>query len=348
MKNLEKLVRPHLLNLNPYSSARDDFKGSAEVYLDANENPFGSIPSGSFNRYPDPLQLKIKAELGAIKKVSPNQIFLGNGSDEAIDLLIRAFCEPASDEIIILPPTYGMYKVCADINHVKTVEVPLTSDFQIDLTGIKNAITARTKLIFVCSPNNPSGNLVDREAIVELASNFDGLVIVDEAYIDFTDKKSLIVELNKFDNLIILQTFSKAWGLAAIRLGMAFGDTEIIQLLNKIKPPYNVNESTQKLALEALDQTPKKDLIVEKLLIERTRISNTLASLRSVECVFPSDANFLLVRFHDALSTDKYLKENGIVIRNRSSQLHCQNCLRITIGTPAENDRLLQVLTEMT
>lgn len=341
--DINSLVRRNVLNLKPYSSARDDFHGEADTFLDANENPYPS----PYNRYPDPMQRKVKEKLAEIKGVKPSQIFLGNGSDEPIDLIVRAFCEPNQDSIMITEPTYGMYKVCAEVNAVNVQQVLLTPDFDLDLEAIPNTFDATTKVIFLCSPNNPTGNLLSRDRIVEVLKRFYGLVVIDEAYIDFTTSKSFIHELKKYPNLVVLQTFSKAWGLAGLRLGMCFASEEIVALLNKIKYPYNVNIRTQELALEALENSYRKDIWVDEILKERGLLTAALRQLGIVDKVFPSDANFVLVRVKDAQSTYQYLMDKGIIVRDRSRVNLCYNCLRITVGTPEENKRLIEALKEI-
>lgn len=341
--DINTLVRRNVLNMKPYSSARDEFHGEAEIFLDANENPYPS----PYNRYPDPLQWSVKKKLAAIKDVKPEQIFLGNGSDEPIDLIIRAFCEPNQDSIMITEPTYGMYKVCAEVNAVNVQQVLLTPDFDLDLDAIPNTFDATTKVIFLCSPNNPTGNVLNRDKIVEVLKRFYGLVVIDEAYIDFTKSKSFIHELKKYPNLVILQTFSKAWGLAGLRLGMCFASEEIISILNKIKYPYNVNVRTQQLAMEALENVYRKDIWVDEILQQRDWLKSELTSVPIVEKIFPSDANFLLVRVKDAKSTYHYLTDNRIIVRDRSRVNLCYNCLRITVGTPEENKRLIDALKQL-
>ncbi len=341
--DINSLVRRNVLAMKPYSSARDEFHGEAEVFMDANENPYPS----PYNRYPDPLQWKVKEKLAALKDVKPTQIFLGNGSDEPIDLIIRAFCEPNQDSVLITEPTYGMYKVCAEVNAVNVQQVLLTPDFDLDLEAIPNTFDATTKVIFLCSPNNPTGNKLSREKIVEVLKRFYGLVVIDEAYIDFTKSKSFIQELKKHPNLVVLQTFSKAWGLAGLRLGMCFASEEIIAILNKIKYPYNVNTRTQELAIDALDNVYRKDIWVDEILKEREILARELDALSLVDKVFPSDANFLLVRVRDAQSTYQYLMDNRIIVRDRSRVNLCYNCLRITVGTPEENKRLIEALKQL-
>ena len=341
--DINTLVRRNVLAMKPYSSARDDFHGEAEVFLDANENPYPS----PYNRYPDPHQWKVKQKLAAIKGVKPSQIFLGNGSDEPIDLIIRAFCEPNQDSVLITEPTYGMYKVCAEVNAVNVQQVLLTPEFDLDLEAFPNTFDATTKVIFLCSPNNPTGNLLSRDKIIEVLKRFYGLVVIDEAYIDFTKSKSFITQLKKFSNLVVLQTFSKAWGLAGLRLGMCFASEGIINILNKIKYPYNVNISTQELGLEALENVYRKDIWVDEILKERDVLARELRNLRIVEKIFPTDANFLLVRVKDAPSTYQNLIDNRIIVRDRSRVNLCYNCIRITVGTPEENKRLIAALKQI-
>ncbi len=344
MFELQKLLRPHIAAIKPYSSARDEYSGSDGVFLDANENPFGSITQEAFNRYPDPYQSALKVEIAKIKNVSPQQIFLGNGSDEAIDLLFRAFCRPSIDEVIILPPTYGMYEVSANINDVKLKKVNLTADFQIDLNGILEAISANTKIIFFCSPNNPSGNKLKRQDMLSILAQFEGLVVVDEAYIDFSDEPSFTTELAKYPNLLVMQTFSKAWGLASLRLGMAFASMEIIKILNLIKPPYNISGLTQETVLAAIGNVSAKDQMVKSLLVERANLQDLLASINYVQKIYPSDANFLLVKMKEARKVYEYLIDHLIIVRDRSKVVLCDDCLRISVGTPAENQHLIQIM----
>ncbi|MFZ6010916.1 MAG: histidinol-phosphate transaminase [Bacteroidota bacterium] len=338
--NLTTLVRENVLKMKPYSSARDEFKGEAEVFLDANENPYPS----PYNRYPDPLQWRVKEKLAAVKGVKPAQIFLGNGSDEAIDLLIRAFCEPHIDSILITEPTYGMYSVCAEVNAVNIQSVRLTPTFDLDTDAIGKVLSAATKLIFLCSPNNPTANLLGRDKILDLLQQFHGLIVVDEAYIDFASEKSFIQKLAEYPNLVVLQTFSKAWGLAGLRLGMAFASEEIIQILNKIKYPYNINIRTQELALQALENVEQKNNWVTEILAQRSKLTESLRSLKIVEQLFPSDANFVLARVKQAHATYQYLMEQKIIVRDRSKVALCDNCLRITVGTPNENEKIIQAL----
>ena len=341
--NLLPLVRPNIAALSPYSSARDEFKGSADVYLDANENPFET----GLNRYPDPLAAAVKKELSDLKAVPEDQIMLGNGSDEVIDLLFRIFCEPGQDEVITLPPTYGMYKVSADINNVAVVEVPLLSSFLPDVERILGAVTERTKLLWLCTPNNPSGNDFPQASMERLIRDFPGIVVIDEAYVDFAGRDSYISWLGRFPNLVVMQTFSKAWGLAGIRLGMAFASAEIIRLLNAVKPPYNVNRLTQQAALDALRQKAQQQQEVRTILGQRALVQQYLASLEFVQRIYPSSANFILAKVDDPRATYQYLMERGIIVRDRSRQPGCEGCLRFTVGTPEENEKLFKALLEM-
>jgi histidinol-phosphate aminotransferase len=341
--DLQKLTRPNILKMKPYSSARDDFKGNGSVFLDANENPFAPL----YNRYPDPHQQKLKEKIASLKKVTPNQLFLGNGSDEAIDLLIRAFCIPGVDNVIIPQPTYGMYSVSAETNDIEIITVLLTTEFDIDVEITLQAATKNSKIIFLCSPNNPSGNILSTEKIKKVLESFPGLIVVDEAYIDFTEQPSFTNLLSDYPNLIILQTLSKAWGLAALRLGMCFGNEEIISLLNKIKPPYNINEATQQLALEQLDLQPQKDLWVEEIIRQRGELIEGLNKLKMVKQIFPSDANFILVKVENPQETYQQLVQKGIIVRDRSRVVRCEGCLRISIGTAQENKTLLKALEQL-
>lgn len=341
--NLENLLRKNIASLKPYSSARDEYTGEAMVFLDANENPFNQ----PYNRYPDPLQKELKEKIAVLKDVGADKIFLGNGSDEPIDLLIRAFCEPAIDNIVTIHPTYGMYQVAADIHNVEVKKVSLTDRYELDSKKLLNEVTEKTKLIFLCSPNNPTGNCLEADRILEVLNNFTGLVILDEAYIDFAPGKSLLPQLENFPNLVILQTFSKAWGMAGIRLGMAFASTEIIQILNKIKYPYNLNILTQQKALELVRKNDEVKKWVKLLIAERKKMSDLLKEFPFVMEIFPSDANFLLVKMYDARGIYEYLVENGIIVRDRSKIDLCENSLRITIGSSSENEALLHALNEL-
>ncbi|MBC8004641.1 MAG: histidinol-phosphate transaminase, partial [Verrucomicrobia bacterium] len=311
---LEKLLRNNIKALKPYSSARDEFSGEAEVFLDANENPFNN----PYNRYPDPLQWTLKEKIAAIKNISPDRIFLGNGSDEPIDIIYRAFCEPGIDNVVSIDPTYGMYQVAADINNVEVHKVKLSEDFGFSAQKLLDAANIYTKAIFICSPNNPTANLLDQSEIIKLITAFEGLVVVDEAYIDFSPESSLLPELDKYENLIILQTFSKAWGMAGIRLGMAFAHPEIIRVFNKIKYPYNINILTQGKALELLDHTQRKEEWVNTIIEERGKMMRKLFKMPFVQIVYPSDANFILVKMHDARGIYHYLTEQKIIVRDRS------------------------------
>jgi histidinol-phosphate aminotransferase len=383
--DLSSLVRENIRRLKPYSSARSEFAGSAEVFLDANENAFGSPAGNAYNRYPDPLQMELKARVAEMNGVDLSQIFVGNGSDEAIDLLFRIFCEPGRDECIVCPPTYGMYQVSADINDVSVKDVPLTPDFQLDVDAILRSVAASTKLIFVCSPNNPTGNLMRRADVVRIAENVNGIVVIDEAYIhfstgtrqipqaeppalaggkDFTADRgdlasdvlppahaasesaaeSFISELSRLPNIVILQTFSKAWAMAGLRVGIAFASEQIIDLLNRVKPPYNVSGIAQRAVLDALDKQAEIDAWIAATIGERTRLNDALAEFEFVQKVHPTDANFLLVATTNANAIYQHLVDERIVVRNRNNIALCEGCLRITVGTTAENDRLLRSL----
>lgn len=337
---LKNLLRENIKNLQPYSCARDEFKGEASVYLDANENPFNA----PFNRYPDPYQSDVKKSISKIKKVTPERIFLGNGSDEAIDLLYRAFCEPNHDNVVAIEPTYGMYKVSAEINAVEYRKVLLNEDFDIEAYKIIDATNVKTKIIWLCSPNNPTGNSLNKVEILKLLHWFRGIVVIDEAYIDFSSTDSYTEFLKQYPNLVILQTFSKAWGNAAIRLGIAFASPEIIQVLNKIKYPYNVNLLTQRHALFMLKEASKVKEWVNELLAEREILISELQKVHCVVHVYPSDANFILVKVSAATSIYNDLIRRGIVVRNRTNISLCQDCLRITVGTSAENKKLITEL----
>ena len=344
MFDLNSLVRENVKKLTPYSSARDDFKGEAKVFLDANENSLGSPLTKWYNRYPDPHQLKVKQKLSEIKRVPVENVFLGNGSDECIDILQRAFCEPGIDNIIICPPTYGMYEVCANINDVKIKKVNLTNEYQLDLETIENAIDGNTKMVFLCSPNNPTANSLHPEDIEAILNNYFGLVIVDEAYINFSKQKSFSTQLNEYPNLVVMQTLSKAWGLAALRVGIALASQEIVSVMNKIKPPYNINQASQELALQALNKVEQVNDMIKEIVKEREILAEALVNLSSVEKVYPSDANFLLVKMNDPVAIYKKLLGRGIVVRDRSRVELCEGCLRITVGTAEENQTLLYAL----
>ena len=346
MKNkfeINTIVRENVKVLKPYSSARDefeDFDTADMIFLDANENPF----ENGVNRYPDPQQMSVKAILAKQKSVKSNQILLGNGSDEVLDLLFRAFCEPKVDNVITLPPTYGMYGVLANINAVENKEVLLSNDFQPQIQKIMAAITENTKIIFLCSPNNPTGNSFEDESIVFLLQNFKGLVVIDEAYIDFSSKESWINELDEYPNLLITQTLSKAYGLAGIRLGICYGSSDVISVLNKIKPPYNVNELSQKRALDRLNNKEKIASEISSIIDQREELLKVLLKVKFVEKIYPTEANFILIKVDDATKRYDDLISRGIVIRNRTSQPLCDNCLRLTVGTEEENRKLINEL----
>lgn len=341
MKTLQELTRPNIWKLKPYSSARDEYKGfTASVFLDANENPYNA----PYNRYPDPMQWELKTLLSKIKKVSPEHVFLGNGSDEAIDLVYRAFCEPGKDNVVAIDPTYGMYQVCADVNEVEYRKVLLDDHFQFSSDQLLAATDERTKLIFLCSPNNPTGNDLLRSEIEKVLQQFEGLVILDEAYSDFSEAPSFLEELNKYPNLIVLQTFSKAWGCAAIRLGMAFASEEIIGILSKIKYPYNVNQLTQQQAIFLLHKYDEIERWVKTLKGERDYLEQAFEKLPCTVQMYPSDANFFLAKVTDAVKIYHYLVSEGIIVRNRHAVSLCGNCLRVTIGARAENDTLIATL----
>lgn len=342
MRDLQSLTRPNIWNLKPYSSARNEYSGHvAQVFLDANENPYNA----PLNRYPDPLQTELKVEIARRKQVPVEQIFLGNGSDEAIDLVYRCFTNPGIDNVVAIEPTYGMYRVCADINDVEYRPVLLDEEFRMSANRLLAATDANTKVIWICSPNNPTGNNMNREEIVQILERFDGIVVIDEAYGDFSEERSFRWDLDKYPKLIVLNTFSKAWGCAAIRLGMAFADKEIIDLFNKVKYPYNVNMLTQREALAILQQHDQITEWVKVLLRERTRFIKEFMQLPCCVKVFPTDANFFLTRVTDAPAIYAYLVENGIIVRNRHKVTLCADCLRITIGTKEEDDALLEALS---
>lgn len=343
MTELDKLVRESVLKMKPYSSARDEFKGEASVFLDANENPFNT----PYNRYPDPLQWAVKERIASLKGVRKEQILLGNGSDEPIDLLIRAFCDPGKDAVTSITPSYGMYEVSAEVNNVTFRKVKLTPDFDLDADELLRVAGNDSKLIYLCSPNNPTGNNLSRKAICRVLAEFHGLVVVDEAYIDFSSQPSFLNELENYPNLVVLQTFSKAWGAAAMRLGMAFASPEIIALLNKIKYPYNVNQLTQEYALRLLDQESRMKEQLVCILKGRTFLERGLRELPCVLKIYPSDANFILVRVTDANGIYQRLVDKGIIVRNRTNVTLCEGCLRITVGTQTENEQLLNELQKI-
>jgi histidinol-phosphate aminotransferase len=337
---LTEIIRPDLLGMKPYSSARDEFEGEASVFLDANENPFNN----GVNRYPDPLQRSLKVRIAELKSVRPEQIFLGNGSDECIDLLFRLFCQPGIDKAASISPSYGMYAVSARINQVELVNVLLNDDFSLDPDRILNAAEG-CKLLFLCSPNNPTGQSFPREQLLYLVQKFDGIVVVDEAYIDFSTEASLLKDLDNYPNLAVSQTFSKAYGMAAVRLGMLFASEELINWINKIKPPYNINQLTQQFVLEKLKDPSRVKNEIEVIISEREKLIGRLKESVQILHVYPSDSNFILVKVTDADKLYNYLIKNGVVVRNRSNQPLCENTLRLTIGTPEENDKLLELIT---
>jgi histidinol-phosphate aminotransferase len=344
--DLQQLLRENIKRLVPYSSARDEFKGQAKVFLDANENSLGSPLRKWYNRYPDPLQKKVKEKISAIKNVPVENIFLGNGSDECIDILIRAVGEPGKDNILICPPTYGMYEVSANINDVAVKKASLTPAFQLDLPAIEEAIDANTKLIFLCSPNNPTGNSLIREDIEIILNNYFGLVVIDEAYINFSRQRSFLQELKDYPNLVVMQTLSKAWGLAALRIGMAFASSAMINVMNKIKPPYNINQASQELALQALDEVGQVNDMIVEIVEQREKLTEQLSKIPGVEKTYPSDANFLLVKMVNARKVYEELLQKQIVVRDRTKVELCDDCLRITVGTPSENEKLINALSD--
>lgn len=343
MKHLIELTRPNIWNLKPYSSARYEYgEYGAKVFLDANENPYNS----PYNRYPDPTQHELKMRLAQVKAVNEEQIFLGNGTDEAIDLIYRCFTNPGIDNVVAIEPTYGMYKTCADINDVEYRKVPLDDEFQTTSTQLLSACNDKTKLIWICSPNNPTGNNINRNEIIKTITNFDGIVIVDEAYSDFSKERPLRLDLDKFPNLVVLNTFSNAWGCAAIRLGMAFASKEIVSILNKVKHPYNINSLTQQQALEMLKEPYEVDKWVKIILLERNRMIDAISMLNFCKKIYNTDSNFILVKMDNALKVYDYLKDNGVIVRNRTQISQCNDCLRITIGSKSENNELLSALRQ--
>ena len=342
--SLDSILRDNIKNAKPYSSARDEYKGTEGVFLDANENPYGSAIEKHVNRYPDPLQRDLKYALARVKNISAVNIFFGNGSDEPIDLLIRATCNPGKDSIIILPPTYGMYEVSAGINDVELISVPLTKEFDLNVEAILGAVKQHTKIIFICSPNNPTGNLMNEEKVKTILTSFSGIVVVDEAYIDFADTTGFVPLLSQYPNLVVLQTFSKAWGMAALRLGTAFASKEIVAVLNKIKPPYNINVLTQECALEALKNVSVKDKMVRLILDQRDWLRMELSKLPVCLKLYHSDANFILMRTVDGKKVYDFLVEHTIITRDRSKIILCDGCIRITVGTEEENKKIVDVL----
>lgn len=342
--DLNKLIRSNIRDLQPYSSARDEFSGEAKVFLDANENSLGSPLIQWYNRYPDPHHRLLREKLSVIKGIAPEHIFIGNGSDECIDLLYRCFCEPGKSNTIICPPTYGMYEVSANINDVKIVRAPLLPDYQLDLVHLEQLVNEDTRIIWICSPNNPTGNLIQWHDIETILNHFNGLVVIDEAYINFARQRSWITALTDYPNLVVLQTLSKAWGLAGLRLGMAFASTAIIEVLQRVKPPYNISQPAQELALKALEEVEQVNDMIRHLVDMRDALAEVLATMPEVETVYPSDANFLLVKIRNARKVYEFLLENGIVVRDRSKVQLCDDCLRITIGTEQENTHLVDAL----
>jgi histidinol-phosphate aminotransferase len=343
---LDKLVRPNIKTLKPYSSAKDEYTGDAKILLDANENSLGSPLTKWYNRYPDPYQQKLKEKLAFVKQIAANQIFIGNGSDECIDILFRTFCEPGKDNIIICPPTYPMYEVSANINDITVQKALLLSDYQLNLAHIEQLVNPHTKIIWICSPNNPTGNSLDRIDIETILNHFDGLVVVDEAYINFSKQKSFVQSLIDYPNLVVLQTLSKAWGLAGLRLGMCFASPEIIGYMNKVKAPYNINIVTQELALQALEEVGQVNDMIKLLVDMRIALAQVIASMPHVIQVFPSDTNFILVKIPKARQLYEYLLSQGIIVRDRSALELCEDSLRITVGTEQENTLLVDAMYE--
>jgi histidinol-phosphate aminotransferase len=342
--DLNKLIRNNIRELQPYSSARDEFSGEAKVFLDANENSLGSPLIQWYNRYPDPHHRRLREKLATIKGIAPEHIFIGNGSDECIDLLYRCFCEPGKSNTIICPPTYGMYEVSANINDVAVLRAPLLPDFQLDLVHLEQLVNKDTRIIWICSPNNPTGNLMQWQDIETILNHFNGLVVVDEAYINFARQRSWITALTDYPNLVILQTLSKAWGLAGLRIGMAFASTAIIEVIHRVKPPYNISQPAQELALKAMDEVEQVNDMIRLLVDMRDALAEVLRGMLEVEAVYPSDANFILVKIRQARSVYEFLLKEGIVVRDRSKVQLCEDCLRITIGTEQENTQLVDAL----
>ncbi len=341
---LDKVVRPNIKTLKPYSSAKDEYTGEAKILLDANENSLGSPLTKWYNRYPDPYQLKVKEKMAFVKQIAANQIFLGNGSDECIDILFRTFCEPGKDNIIICPPTYPMYEVGANINDIAIQKAPLLPDYQLNVAHIEQLVNERTKIIWICSPNNPTGNSLDRIDIETILNHFDGIVVVDEAYINFSKQKSFVQSLIDYSNLVVLQTLSKAWGLAGLRLGMCFASPEIIGYMNKVKAPYNINMVTQELVLQALEEVGQVNDMIQLLVDMRIALAEVIASMPHVIKVFPSDTNFLFVKIPHARKLYEYLLTQGIIVRDRSLLELCEDSLRITVGTEQENTALVDAM----
>ncbi len=343
---LDKLVRPNIKTLKPYSSAKDEYTGAAKILLDANENSLGSPLTKWYNRYPDPYQRQVKEKLAFVKQIAANQIFIGNGSDECIDILFRTFCEPGKDNIIICPPTYPMYEVSANINDIKVQNAPLLSDYQLNVAHIEQLVNERTKIIWICSPNNPTGNSLDRIDIETILNHFDGIVVIDEAYINFSKQKSFVQSLIDYPNLVVMQTLSKAWGLAGLRLGMCFANPDIIGYMNKVKAPYNINIVTQELALQALEEVGQVNDMIKLLVDMRNALAQVIASMPHVIQVFPSDTNFILVKIPHARKLYEFLMSKGIIVRDRSALALCEDSLRITVGTEQENTLLVDAMYE--
>ena len=343
---LNKLIRPNIKTLKPYSSAKDEYTGDAKILLDANENSLGSPLTKWYNRYPDPYQRQLKEKLAFVKKIAVNQIFIGNGSDECIDILFRTFCEPGKDNIIICPPTYPMYEVSANINDIRVQNAPLLLDYQLNVAHIEQLVNVHTKIIWICSPNNPTGNSLDRIDIETILNHFEGIVVVDEAYINFSKQKSFVQSLIDYPNLVVLQTLSKAWGLAGLRLGMCFASPDIIGYLNKVKAPYNINIVTQELALQALEEVGQVNDMIQLLVDMRNALAQVIASMPHVIQVFPSDTNFILVKIPHARKLYEYLMSKGIIVRDRSALELCEDSLRITVGTEQENTLLVDAMYE--
>lgn len=353
MFNLEKIVRENILKLTPYSSARDEFKKDSSgdyIFLDANENDSCPLSGKKLNRYPDPKQAQLRQAVAKIKNLKEEEVFLGNGSDEIVDLLIRIFCEPGKDKILITPPTYGMYKVSADINDVDILKVPFLKDdkgFTLDNASLINLVKqnkSNLKIIFLCSPNNPTGECLERAEVKNILNEFDGIVVVDEAYIDFSKDKSMLELIKEFPNLVVCNTFSKAWGLAGARLGAAFSSNKVVELLDKIKPPYNINSLTAETCLKVINASDFLEISVDKIANEKKRLTKELGQIPIIKKIYPSDANFLLAEFTESSKVFNFLIENKIVVRDRSKEILCENCLRITVGSKSENDKLLEVL----
>lgn len=343
---LDKLVRPNIKTLKPYSSAKDEYTGAAKILLDANENSLGSPLTKWYNRYPDPYQKQLKEKLAFVKQIAANQIFIGNGSDECIDILFRTFCEPGKDNIIICPPTYPMYEVSANINDIKVQNAPLLADYQLNVAHIEQLVNERTKIIWICSPNNPTGNSLDRIDIETILNHFDGIVVMDEAYINFSKQKSFVQSLIDYPNLVVMQTLSKAWGLAGLRLGMCFANPDIIGYMNKVKAPYNINIVTQELALQALEEVGQVNDMIKLLVDMRNALAQVIASMPHVIQVFPSDTNFILVKIPHARKLYEFLMSKGIIVRDRSALALCEDSLRITVGTEQENTLLVEAMYE--